>query len=254
MKKLFFFSLFGVLILSGCNKTQNTALPLPEPASQQTSLGSILPPDTWTYEQPQIIVWEATGRIVEWVNNKSEGEYKRVTKSENWENRQEAIVTGYVYTYTYNDLWIKIITPQLYEPYFYKIPQSPIFQRHGNMIYLSWSSDGGFEYIQKLTKDPAISFYDQIKNKHTPSGCKIDLLTWYAYTFFHKPNNLISAMFSDKSLTGNTCIQKDTDFPKNEQLIVFLYNPKNPTVYYKISLGNACAPGPCTIFGNIEFF
>ena len=46
----------------------------------------------------------------------------------------------------------------------------------------------------------------------------------------------------------------DKQYPKNKRLVQFYMNPKHPEKYYKVSFGTDCAPGPCTIFGRVEFF
>jgi hypothetical protein len=36
--------------------------------------------------------------------------------------------------------------------------------------------------------------------------------------------------------------------------VIFVMDPKHPERYYKLWVSDWCAPGPCTLFGNIEFF
>ena len=261
MKKLIFFSLFGLFFLAGCgNKPKFVSLPpIVEPVIEQPkSFETILPSDTWVYTKPEIIISEWIWTLVKWLNGDDtpEKQYKRTKVRNQYDGQEyfETTIIGYIYTYIYQDLGIKITTPSLYLPYFFEKSKNQIFKRNNNIIYLSGSKAWLSEYIQKLTKTSDISFYDQIKSKHTPKGCKIDLLTWYDYTFFPKKNNLVSIMFSDISPMWNTCIQQDIGFPQNDWFIMFFYDPEFPTTYYKISFIDWCAPGPCSIFGKIEFF
>jgi hypothetical protein len=67
-----------------------------------------------------------------------------------------------------------------------------------------------------------------------------------------KRKDFLSIALSDTSHETNNCIQ-DKEFPKNTSNIIFLMDPKKPNIYYKISFSSDCAPGPCSIFGEIEF-
>lgn len=231
MKKLIFLSLLWLFFITGCSNT----LPSNVDPEIQVSL--------WTWTMLAEFGSEIKNEI-----SRTDSEEEKIN------GRKESVISWYIYTYIYKDLWLKISTSPLYPPYFFEKESWLIFKRKGNIIYSIWSSDEWAEYIQVLTKDPNIYFYDQIKKKHLPTGCKIDLFTWYNYNFLSNNNKMVSIIFSDISFPENTCIAHDTSFPKNPLFIVFFYNPKNPSIYYKISFGDACAPGPCSIFWNIEFF
>jgi len=246
------------LFLTGCGQQNSVSIPLSEPIVEPTQwFETLLTPDTWSYQDPRIVITMWTWRLVRWLNGDDtpERKYAWTKVIDKYDGEFfETIVTWYLYTYIYKDLWIKITTPPLYEPYFSQRADWGIFKRNGNIIYLSWDSDRRFEYIQKFTKDPSISFYDNIQKDQTPDGCKIDIFTWYDYSFLPKKNETVSVMFSDTSTTENTYTQQDLDFSNNNNSIIFLYTPKNPSVYYKVSMWDWCAPGPCSIFGKIEFF
>ncbi len=253
------FLLFGIIFLTGCGQQKTTDIIIPKPPIIQ--LGphtTILSSDTWNQTEPQIIMTIWTWRLIKWLNGDDNLKKKYVwTKVVDTSNEQisfETTITWYLYTYIYKDLWIKIATPPLYEPYFSQRTEWLIFKRQGDMIYLSWDSHLWTEYIQKFSKDPSISFFDSIKKSQTPAWCRTDLFTWIDYPFLSKKNDMVSARFSDTSITENTCIHQDKKFPNNDLQIVFIYNPQNPSAYYKVSFGDWCAPGPCSIFNTIEFF
>lgn len=49
-----------------------------------------------------------------------------------------------------------------------------------------------------------------------------------------------------------TLCSYDNQYP-NRNSIVFVQSLYHKERYYKVSFGDACAPGPCSIFGKIEF-
>lgn len=249
MKKIWLLVVFCIIFFAGCaNKVwlqhsyyNKNILDKP------TLFESLLHGDIENYPDPQIIITSRTGTVLS-ESTPMTGEY---AFEYNWTFRFSH-VSGYGYTYIYKDLGIQIDIMRWYAAYFYAIPTDTIFARHDTLIYHRQSEDTFAEYIQVLYKDPTISFYEQIQNNHLPSWCKMEIFTWIDLTFL-ETKEFIAASFSDTSLVKNTCIQ-DKDFPTNEANIIFLMDPKHTEKYYKISFGCCCAPGPCTIFGNIEFF
>jgi hypothetical protein len=76
------------------------------------------------------------------------------------------------------------------------------------------------------------------------------MLSWENYDFIN--NKDITLLGVEDDTYDNTGIV-DTEFPQNHYLIFFVSNPENPSLYYKISYFPDCAPGPCSIFGKIDF-
>ena len=257
MKKIIFLSLLGLFFLTGCEHKTNFVALSPEPIIEQTkTIERILPPNTGTYQEPKIIIWEATWIILAEINSKVQNEVSYTSTEEEKQNwRKESVVSWYVYTYIYEDLWIKITTPPLYEPYFYKKPDWLILKRKGNIIYLSWTPNIMPDYMEVFYKDPKVSLEDEIKQKHLPEWCTIQT------GVIEKTNWLFSSMewfniiyiaSKDWNLASNWEIF-DKEFPLNRLSISFVMDPQYPEKYYKFSYGD-CAPGPCSIFGKIEFF
>lgn len=246
MKKRLLLPVLCLVFLWGCSKiTPIVTTPSLDDSSKQFSL--LLPKDNSAYPSPEVTIKKSTWTVLS-TSIPMKGEYAFV---DDWTYRI-SYVTWYRYTYTYKDLWIKIDVMWWYEPYFYTYSEENIFQRNGNMLFYSRSLSNGAEYIQILQKDPNISLYDQIYAHHLLSWCKIEISSWIDLNFLTK-KNFISAVLSDTSYDTNTCIQ-DKDFPTNRSNIVFFMNPKETSTYYKMAFNDWCAPGPCTIFWNIEFF
>lgn len=63
---------------------------------------------------------------------------------------------------------IKITTPPLYEPYFSKLTQEPLFKRYYNIIYNAKDPDIDTDFIAVYTKDPKVSLQEEIMKNHLP--------------------------------------------------------------------------------------
>lgn len=141
-----------------------------------------------------------------------------------------------IYIYTYKDLWIKATIHD-------KIKKS------WNKIY---NNINPLDFIEVFFKDPKKSFEDEIKENHLPEWCKIEtrIDKWghpiSRQTKWFQVIGMIS--IKDISKGEDLCMSPDWWYP-----ILFYMDPDNPEKYYKISYGD-CAPGPCSIFKNIEFF
>ncbi len=222
---------------------------------------SFIAQNSWQHHEFKTTITISTWRVVAWIDANPNAPYRWVTVTENWETYKVANITWYLYSYIYDDLGIKITTPPNYEPYFSNKTNTPIIKRIDNILYPasaeSW--DGSIlEYLAIFSKDTKTSLEQEIINKHFPSWCT--LVTWTI------PNNETTPPFSsmqwwkivyiasqDWNLASNWEIF-DKEFPENMLSISFVMDPKRPNKYYKIATSDGCAPGPCTIFGNIEFF
>lgn len=255
MKKPILTSLLGLFLLAGCGQK---ILPAPNPTQTTEIWTQWFLVDTWIYPYPIITTSIWTGLLVKWLNgDDTPGKtYERIKNiSEYNEEYYTTIVTGYLYTYTYQDLWIKITTPPLYEPYFSTKTDSPIFTRYKNIIYNTQSSIIWWDYMEVFFKNPETSFEDEIRKKHLSLEC--DILTGtldYTDGLFASMQWFLVIYITalDGNLASNWEIF-DKQFPENTFSIAFVMDPSHPEKYYKFSYGD-CAPGPCSVFDSIEFF
>jgi hypothetical protein len=160
-------------------------------------------------------------------------------------------VSWYLYSYTYEDLWIKITTPPLYSPYFFEKTEKNIIGKYKNILY---NADWWYDYLAVFEKDPNISLEEEIIEKHLSEWCTIQtgILNNTHWLFSSMEWFYIVYIASeDWNLSSNWEIF-DKAFPENYLNIAFVMNPNKPEKYYKFSYGD-CAPGPCSIFWTIEF-
>lgn len=225
-----------------------------------TARESFIAQNSWQYHEAKTTVTISTWRVVAWINADPNAPYVWVTVTENWETYKVADITWYLYSYIYDDLGIKITTPTNYEPYFSNKTNNPILKRIDNILYPAsaelWNGSI-LEYLAIFSKDKKTSLEQEVMNKHIPSWCT--LITGSIPNDETTPPfasmqwwEIIHIASQDWNLASNWDIF-DKEFPENMLSISFVMNPKKPNRYYKISHGD-CAPGPCTIFGNIEFF
>lgn len=269
-KKLIFILFFGLFFLAGCgNKPKFVSLPpIVEPIIEKPKpLEEILPPDSWTYPNPEISINEWTWIMLAEFDSKVDNEISYTATEEDKQNgRKWSMVSWYLYTYTYQDLGIKITTSPLYEPYFSQKTNWLIFKRQDNIIYLSGSSDHRAEYIQMFTKDPSITLQTTIEQNHLWTGCIAYNRSSEGYDFnkdsrfnLHGWKWVDTANFFDItgpwwSLWSDIECRPDNEFPNIYWPIFFVQSLYHNDRYYKISMSDGCAPGPCTIFWTIEFF
>lgn len=252
MKKLILLSLLGLFFLAGCKNTiQN-----PDPVVQeQKPLETVLPPDTWTYPQPTIHIKTGTWMVIGWIDADLNWDYEWFTLTEDWNNYKAAIITWYIYTYTYKDLWIKVTTPPLYEPYFFEKTNESIYARYKNMIYPSrqWNT-WWWDYIAVFEKNSQTPLSQEITNNHLGTWCKIETGIFDKKTTHYESMIGFDVVYIIDKDSQTACSVYDTQFPQREMPLVFVMNPDKPEKYYKLAIGDGCAPGPCTIFWTIEFF
>ena len=235
MKKLILLSFLGLFFLAGCGNITNQI----DPIVKQPPT-----PDT------KITIW--TGLILAEFWTQVKNELSRSATDEEKENgRKESIVSWYLYTYNFEDLWIQITTPALYDPYFFEQTEKTIIKRKDTMIY---NPNQEYDYLAVFSKDPNISLEEEIISKHLSKWCAIQtgILTKESWFFSSmKWFYIVYITSADWNLASNWEIF-DKEFPDNPLSISFVMDPNKPEKYYKFSYGD-CAPGPCSIFGNIEF-
>lgn len=235
MKKLIYLSLLGLFFFAGCGNKLTL--------EQSNGLNPEIQITTWTWT----MLAEFDSKIkneISWTASEEE--------KQNW--RKESVVSGYIYTYMYEDLWIKITTPPLYEPYFSEKTETLIFQRKQNMIYnANFWSEIWWDYIWIFTKDPTTSLEDEIKKEHLAQWCKISTWTLDKYTANYTSMIGFEIIYFE-DIDQKTKCSMDKQFPQREMPLVFVMNPNQPGKYYKLATSDWCAPGPCSIFWDIEFF
>lgn len=256
MKKIILLSLL-LLFLTGC-KQNNTNISIQQPIIESPkSFESFLSKDSDINKQPQITVSEGKWVILAEINSKVKNEISYTSTQEEKQNwRKESVVSGYIYTYIYKDLWLRISTPPLYPPYFFEKEKWLILKRNGNIIYLSWTTNNTPDYMEVFYKDPQTSFENEIKNKHLANWCIIETDVFDKNNAYYPSMNWFNVIYienKDYNLIWDTECRPDKQFPQNELIISFVMDPKKPDRYYKFSKGD-CAPWPCSIFGKIEFF
>lgn len=219
------------------------------------------------YNEPTITIHEATWIILAGLNDKIPHELSYTASQEDKKNwRKWSVVSWYVYTYRYQDLWIQVTTSPLYEPYFSTYTKETILRRNTHMIYFSNNARFWWDYIDMFFKDPKISLQKTIEKNHLGTWCVAQniLYTWYDLTkdsWFQShersgvdTNNFFTIGWLWWWLWSDTSCHPDTVYPENYWSIFFVQSRYHTDRYYKVSLSDACAPGPCSIFGKIEFF
>lgn len=255
MKHLIFLSLFWFLFLAGCGNTLKTTNPVPQ---KNVSFETALPTDTWSYPNPGITIHIGTGLLVKWLNGDDtpEKKYKWTKFKDPYDGQEylQTIITWYLYTYTYEDLWIKLTTSALYDPYFFNKTHERIYGRYQNMIYHTrWGNTWRGDYIAVFEKHPQTSLAQEIETHHLGAGCKIETGIFDEKTTYYESMIGFDVVYIEDKDWQTTCTY-DTQFPQRKMPLVFVMHPKNPNKYYKIATSDWCAPGPCSIFGKIEFF
>ena len=235
MKKIIFLCLCisWLFLLSGCleKNTEHT--------------------DTLSEKQPEVIIQHATGEIlIGGPDTPISGEYWYYVDKETW--RKFRYITGFKYRYIYRDLWIKIETSRWYDNYSYQKYTWNILNRYQNIIYNArwpiWA-----DYIEVFDKSPNISLEQEVINKHLVQWCKTSTWIFGKTTTYYDSMIGFDVVYLESIDLEKNC-QTDKQFPEHEMPVIFVMNPKHPEYYYKLWIQDWCAPGPCSIFWNIEFF
>ena len=171
-------------------------------------------------------------------------------------------ITWYIYTTTYPDLWLKISTPawanylEEKNDLFSNKSEKPIFTRDWNIISY-W-----VEYIQVYEKDKNDELEDIIKKKHLKDWCAITyypnyynqtkIITQYPWTIIYS----IVGETDDPYSSGDpyaweSCVDWDWE---NHWWLVWFFEWPDKTKYYKLVFTDGCAPGPCSMFEDVEVF
>ena len=148
-------------------------------------------------------------------------------------------IIGYFYLnnkktdiYTYENLWIKITTHK---------PTNQLKKRK-NLIY---NKNNTSDYIEVFFKDSEKDFEEEIQ-KHISSWCNIKTRTEEIGHPISSQTKWFQVIATN--LDGDENCNTESEFP-----ISFYMDQNKPDKYYKFSYKD-CAPGPCSIFKDIEFF
>ena len=272
MKNLFFFWFLGLIFFAWCGHTLNTVpvsisdlqisnrdkqiqeIIMKEKIQQKKESDAIKVVDNSIYPQANIKIRVWTWSMLFDSKSKAPHEISYFQDEELKQNGWKlSTVTWFIYTYIYPDLWLKITTSALYEKGFFEKANRPLIARNGNIIYniAFWNDVIWWDYIEVFFKDPKKSFEEEIKENQLPLWATIS--TWIAVD--HPISSHIKWFWKIDitSADGNAYWWADKQLPSNVNGISFYMDPKHPEKYYKFSYGD-CAPGPCSIFWNIEFF
>ena len=166
----------------------------------------------------------------------------------------EVIVTWYIYTSVYPDLWIRVTTPKWYNS-FYKKSETPIFVRDWNKI--SYSNDA--EYIKVYEKSEDESLLDIINAKHLNTNCSAHKRLYEDLgnkIVFWALNETIYDIHNEDEfwrIFYEECVADDEATEPDYRIVRYFESP-DKTKYYKMVFTDWCAPGPCSMFGTIELF
>ena len=163
-------------------------------------------------------------------------------------NYGDTIITWYIYTSTHPDLWLRITSPKWYDSFYVK-SETPVFVRNWNKI-----SHGG-EYIEAFSKSENESLFDIIESKLN-NWCFAQPyeFEWQNKVYWNINNNMIyNIVDKDWNIWSDTCIA-DNEATEQNYTIVRYFESLDKTKYYKLVFTDWCAPGPCSMFDEIEIF
>lgn len=159
-----------------------------------------------------------------------------------------AYITWYIYTSVYPDLWLRITTPAWYDTFYVK-SESPIFIREWNRIS-HWT-----EFIEVFEKSENESLENIIK-KQLKNWCSIseDIISYEDQTKITSSNpktQIYSILDNWDSYVSNNCFD---DILDDTRPLIWFFESPDKTKYYKLAFTDWCAPGPCSMFGEVEVF
>lgn len=159
-----------------------------------------------------------------------------------------AYITWYIYTSVYPDLWLRITTPAWYDTFYVK-SESPIFIREWNRIS-HWA-----EFIEVFEKSENESL-ENIINKQLKNWCSIseDIIQYEDQTKITSSNpktQIYEILDNWDPYVSNNCFD---DILDDTRPIIWFFESPDKTKYYKLVFTDWCAPGPCSMFEDVEVF
>lgn len=171
--------------------------------------------------------------------------------------------TWYVYATEYPDLWVRITTPAWWRSFeedsiFNNKSDKPIFVRNWNRIsYIqNWEE---MEYLQVFEKSKNESLEEIITSKHLNEWCKLgkDIINYFHQNIIVVPG-LWTEIYEPIWMSWGSrewCIPDDENKTGiNDYRIPWYFESPDKTKYYKLVFTDWCAPGPCSMFGEVEVF
>lgn len=161
----------------------------------------------------------------------------------------ETYITWYIYTSVQPDLWLRITSPKWYDTFYVK-SETPIFVRDWNKI------SHGQEYIRVYEKSANESLFD-IVEKSLNKGCFAQPIEfeneWQNKVYGNIYNNMIYEVVDKDWNIWWDCIA-DNESKEQDYTLVRYFESLDRTKYYKLVFTDGCAPGPCSMFGEVEVF
>jgi len=159
-----------------------------------------------------------------------------------------AYITWYIYASVYPDLWLRITTPAWYDTFYVK-SESPIFIREWNRIS-HWA-----EFIEVFEKSENESLENIIK-KQLKNWCTInkEIISYEDQTKITSSNpktQIYEILDNWDPYVSNNCFD---DILDDTRPIIWFFESPDKTKYYKLAFTDWCAPGPCSMFGEVELF
>ena len=165
------------------------------------------------------------------------------------ENYGDTIITWYIYTSVYPDLWLRITSPKWYDTFYVK-SETPIFVRDWNKI----SHD--VEYIEVFEKSENESLEDIIK-KQLKNWCTVQNdIDYTQQTKVTIPYYEWIKIYNIVDGDSNPYIPKDCIDGVWDDMwpLVRFFETQDKTRYYKLVFTDGCAPWPCSMFYDVEVF
>lgn len=158
-----------------------------------------------------------------------------------------AYITWFIYTSVYPDLWLRITSPKWYDTFYVK-SETPIFVRNWDKI------SHGQEYIRVYEKSANESLFEMIES-NLNKGCFAQPreYEWQNKIYWNINNNMIYEVVDKDWNIWWDCIA-DNESKEQDYTLVRYFESLDRTKYYKLVFTDGCAPGPCSMFGEVEVF
>lgn len=159
----------------------------------------------------------------------------------------ETYITWYIYTSVQPDLGLRITSPKWYDTFYVK-SETPIFVRNWDKI------SHGQEYIRVYEKSANESLFDVVE-KSLNKGCFAQPreYEWQNKIYWNIYNNMIYEVVDKDWNIWWDCIA-DNESKEQDYTLVRYFESLDRTKYYKLVFTDWCAPGPCSMFGEVEVF
>lgn len=159
----------------------------------------------------------------------------------------ETIITWYIYTSIQPDLGLRITSPKWYDTFYVK-SETPIFVRNWDKI------SHGQEYIRVYEKSANESLFDVVE-KSLNKGCFAQPreYEWQNKVYGNIYNNMIYEVVDKDWNIWWDCVA-DNEATEQNYTIVRYFESLDKTKYYKLVFTDGCAPGPCSMFEDVEVF